>query len=365
MKIYVIGDRLEKDIEDKFDLEYVSFDFDDYKIGDILILNEKYNPFSSRSKKIENIAHKKEIIVINLSNRKLKLDCNYYFNVPNLILLLDSIIKDNYFESNGVPIRYKYIDKGYDKTLVVLQSSGIKWTDREKYDEYVSGKISELDYSMFVSECHRKYVFFKSFEDVEYNLLFVQDNYNNGFGWYLLHNNKKVDYDIAMGIDYLLEKNNQDKEESVIFGSSKGAYGAIILGQHLKTKVLCQYPIYDVIRRYNLNKTDDYKVQYENLKKKNNIILGKEKNIFKITINEALKTCSGRLTILAGIADDDTSVLLGKVTVFKTDIKLFINTKLMTHGQYAANSKGQISAILNNEDVSKFSIKEWEVEFKN
>ncbi len=91
----------------------------------------------------------------------------------------------------------------------------------------------------------------------------------------------------------------------------------------------------------------------------------KEKNIFKITINEALKACSGRLTILAGIADDDTSVLLGKVTVFKTDIKLFINTKLMTHGQYAANSKGQISAILNNEDVSKFSIKEWEVEFKN
>lgn len=120
------------------------------------------------------------------------------------------LIEDSYFEIDKVPLRYKYIDRGYDKTLVVLQSSGVKWTDEEMYSKHKANSISE--YTKFVMESHRKYDFFRSFDALEYNLMFVQDNYNNGYDWYLLHNNRRVDREIASGIDYVY---NQDKEESI------------------------------------------------------------------------------------------------------------------------------------------------------
>lgn len=353
MNIYVLGKKIEPKIEEKYDVKYISYFFDKFERSDILIINTELSLlFKILRKKIE----KTKIIIINLSTIKLSIERSYCIESTKLEALLDSIEKDNYFEKNGVPFRYKYIDKGYDKTLIVLQSSGIKWTDPEMNKKYQRKEISETEYSMFVTNMHRKYVFFKSFEDVEYNLMFVQDNYNNGFGWYIVHENKRVDKDIAEAIRDVLLENKQNEQESVIFGSSKGAYGALILGQFLKVQVLCQYPVYDVMKRYKNNKTKDYQLQFERLKEKCDCLLNKQEDIFLKSINDGLESCSGRTTIITGVSDDDTAKLLKRIRKTKPVIKLYSNLNLLTHGQYSRLSKGQASAVLNDEDLTKFNI---------
>lgn len=355
MKIYIIGEAPKEELS-QFDLIPIDYKFNDYKHGDVLIINQKMDFVTTLLGNFQKKLKDSNLIVINLTNDTYKITDNYYCDVKSLSLLLDTIVNDNYFEYEGVPLRYKYIDKGHNQTLVVLQSSGIKWTDCEMYEKHSNGEISDIEYERFVTECHRRYVFFKSFEDVEYNLMFVQDNYNTGLGWYLLHNDQLVDEKIAMAIRTVLTMYNQDESKSVIFGSSKGAYGAILLGQHLHTEILAQYPIYNVMRRYKLNKTDDYKVQYENLVNKNQEILAEKKNVYLTSINSAIQASTGRLSVLVGVADDDTSQLLSCFNRYKTDVKLYANIKLMTHGQYSSRSKGQASAILNKEDLSMFNI---------
>lgn len=355
MKIYIIGDAPKEELS-QFDLIPIDYKFKDYERDAVLILNKKMDILTTLFGNFQKKLKDNNVTVINLTNEKFEITDNYYSDVKSLNLLLDTIINDNYFEYEGAPLRYKYIDKGYQQTLVVLQSSGIKWTDREMHEKYCNGEISDIEYERFVTECHRRYVFFKSFENVKYNLMFVQDNYNNGFGWYLLHNNQQVDRKIAMAIRTVLTKYNQDESKSVIFGSSKGAYGAILLGQYLQTEVLAQYPIYNVMRRYKLNKTDDYKVQYQNLVNKNQDILAENKNIYLTSINNAIKASSERVSIIVGVADDDTSQLLSVINRYKVNIKIYANIELMTHGQYASGSKGQASAVLNKQDLSKFNI---------
>lgn len=355
MKIYLIGSMPREDLSN-YQIEVIDDKFEQFTNNDILIINSARYKIPIFCKGIQSLITKWQLIIIDLVGINLDKYQYHYKGVKSVSLLIEAIETDNYFEVDNIPIRYQYVDRGFTKTLIVMQSSGVKWTDEKMYNQFLSEQISQIEYDRFKNAAHRKYVFYKTFNSLDYNLMFVQDNYNEGYGWFLLHNNQRIDSQIAQGISQVLAAHQQEESDSIIFGSSKGAYGAIVVGQHLTTRVFTQYPVYDVSNRYQRIKANDYKLQLKYLKLYNPDFFNTKTDVFLEGINSGLKGCSGRLTILAGVADRDTSIILSKCYSLKTEFDFFLNLNYLTHGKYASTSAGQMIAIITNNSLEEYNI---------
>lgn len=237
------------------------------------------------------------------------------------------------------------------RTVVIFQSVGTQVYDYELFYKYQLGLVSYQEYKEYVNQGHGKYVFFKEFEKV--NKIFVEDNFNMCFGWYLYNNKVRIDDLIATAIKEVLTAERIDEETVTFYGNSKGAYGAILVGQYFENiqRLIATYPILRPIKRYQEHAANPRMfVQLYFLTRGSEDLA-----LFESAIVEALQKQPKRLEVLFGLFDDDTDYLLSLISEEKFTLKRgYVNTRRQTHSQYSLSIKGVPMLLLNSEKLPKY-----------
>lgn len=118
--------------------------------------------------------------------------------------------------------RYKLVQNGSDKLVIVFQSAGRLST--EDLDKILENKISEED----VKERHKKYNWMKLSSNKYADFLYIEDYYSKAYGWYMVDNGVNIIKKINDEITLFIKENNY--KEVTTFGSSKGGTAALLYG---------------------------------------------------------------------------------------------------------------------------------------
>lgn len=121
-------------------------------------------------------------------------------------------------------IEYKYIERNSDKLLIVYQGALLK--------SYTKYQFQSEKYHAEINKLRERYYYYKQFENVEYNVLYLKDNMNDLMGWYTFDNEKIVVDEYVSQLESFFKKHNFKPENIIAFGSSKGGYGALMHAFH-------------------------------------------------------------------------------------------------------------------------------------
>ncbi|MGL4662904.1 MAG: hypothetical protein ACRCV7_04430 [Culicoidibacterales bacterium] len=250
-------------------------------------------------------------------------------------------------------VNVSYENNNADQTIVIFQSVGIEAYNKEMFYKYKLGLVSYGEYKYFVDNVHGKYQFFKEFGTV--NKIFVEDNFNMCFGWYLYNNKVRIDDLVARAINQVFIEEKIEETTVSFYGNSKGAYGAALVGQYFPNlnRVILTYPIVRPIKRYQRYASNESMfIQYHFLMRGS-----AQTSLFTTAVLEALKKQEKRVEMLLGLIDDDTEYLLSYMKENNFTLKqCYLNLKRQNHGEYSVSVKGIPTHIFENEQLPEYIV---------
>lgn len=250
-------------------------------------------------------------------------------------------------------INASYEDNNANQTVVIFQSVGIEAYNKEMFYKYKLGMVSYGEYKNFVASVHGRYQFFKEFGTV--NKIFIEDNFNMCFGWYLYNNRVRIDDLIARAIKQICIKEKIEETTVSFYGNSKGAYGAILVSKYFPdlNRIIVTYPIVRPINRYQRYASNESMfIQYHFLMRGS-----AQASLFETAVLEALNKQAKRIEMLIGFIDDDTDFLLSYMKENNiTPKQCYLNLKHQSHGEYSISVKGIPTQIFENEQLPEYIV---------
>lgn len=150
-------------------------------------------------------------------------------------------------------IKGKFVNNNAEKLIIVFQSTiGL---DLTRFDP------DSLEYREYVKVSHERYVWMRTFSKYnEADYLYIQDNFNYSYGWYIKDNKINIIKNVN---NYINENITKKYSEIVAFGSSKGGFAALLYGMLNKsiTQIVAVVPqirvkeYLDTIPMYNILST--------------------------------------------------------------------------------------------------------------
>jgi len=141
-------------------------------------------------------------------------------------------------------IQHIYSGKNHRKLIIVFQAGGIEWYNEDLFRNRNRSEEDFQKYTLHLNQVHNRYNYYKYFLEHNFDVLSIADNFCLSFGWYLLDNKHEIKNQIADFIQNFCDL--YDKENIYYFGSSKGAFGALLISSILK-KCRCVISLFPVI----------------------------------------------------------------------------------------------------------------------
>lgn len=133
-------------------------------------------------------------------------------------------LPERFFVDGEMKLKYGLVENGAKKLMVVFQSSWAKVGEIYHGEHKITHKIEKELYA------HRKYQFFHySHTSKEYDYVFLEDDFNYIYGWFMVDKGKFIHPNIQKFVTLL----SANYEEVHFLGASKGGYGAYHCGKDL------------------------------------------------------------------------------------------------------------------------------------
>ena len=241
-------------------------------------------------------------------------------------------------------VKGKYIDNNSSHLVIVFQSTiGLDLTRFNPQDkEYIS----------YVNTAHKRYMWMKTLNQKnDIDFLYIQDNFNMSYGWYLKDNKESVITKVTSFIKKYIKKRHQ---KVTAFGSSKGGFAALLYGVMLPeiTDIVSIVPqikvkeYLDTIPMYNV--LSEYFVEEDN-----NIL-------FEVAPDETTFT---NIKIVTGIYEHPK--VLEAFNTYYEYLKNFSNIQVQVvfdmlaygHNRIAENSQGDILSYIFDDNTQKYPVR--------
>lgn len=244
-------------------------------------------------------------------------------------------------------INYKLVRNSSKKLIIVFQSAGR--IPKEVLDRLLIEDVSSSE----VENYHKKYNWFDFTQIKEFDYLFIEDFYNNSYGWYMIDNSNIIIEQINQSLLECISKYEYD--DVIAFGSSKGGTAALLYGliNPKINKVFSVVPQINSIKYIHKHMTKYEKLILNNASEST---LTQIDNIFyneNIIYNEHSKDTN--IYIYTGIKDDQFYELikLNKEVLSKKRTTLIINNSLKKHTKLVTENYEFIKKMLNSIATSK------------
>lgn len=228
-------------------------------------------------------------------------------------------------------VYYDYIDQGSDKLVVLFQAMGqaSKVSNQKEYST-----LTDDEWKIKLIKTHSSYTYYKFFVDKDINILVLPDMYSNCIGWYTFDNGQRVDKKIAQFIDEFIVEKNYDKTKCYLFGSSKGAYGSLVVGANCDIdNIIMAYPIIYPGSRYK-EYISNPMFQFQIDRMRGDMDWEQLCEEFNKILDNALPSLREKKIIsLLGISDEYSDVAMQLFN--NQNNKFYINTKITNHATYA------------------------------
>lgn len=222
-------------------------------------------------------------------------------------------------------INYELVCNNSKQLIILFQSAGR--IPKEVLDKLLIGEVSTSE----INNYHKKYNWFDFTQNEEYDYLFIEDFYNNSYGWYMIDNSNIIIQKINQSLLELI--NNNGYENVIAFGSSKGGTAALLYGL-INPKI---NRVFSVVPQIN-----SIKYIHKHMNKYKNLILRNApestlKEIDNIFYNDNIinnkHSKDTNIYIYTGIKDDQFNELvkLNKDVLCKKRVTLIINNSLKKH----------------------------------
>lgn len=257
------------------------------------------------------------------------------------------IIPPNVEKIDGKEIRYLYFKKDINpkkNLLIVFQSVMVPCSEfyeakgQKNFKQIMEDKI-----------CRHSFFYFKENDKIEADILYVEDNNSNYYGWYLLDNNEFVNKKYVKFLDEFIKKNGYHSESVYAFGSSKGAFASLLLGIEAENvgNVYSIVPQISLVKYFSGNNYNHF--LYEEM------LGGEYNNIYKADVAlYFLKNTKTKIKIFSGIGDSQYKELIrwieeqNKMTDL-LEIELKIDNRKLTHNDIFRQNIKMIEEILTND----------------